>query len=45
MLEALSDVRNGKSLRLASKEWGVPFSTLQNRNQGSENYTLAAKSQ
>ena len=44
LLAALSDVRNGKSLRLASREWGVPFTTLQNRNQGSESYALAAES-
>ena len=45
LLAALNDVRNRKSLRLASREWGVPFSTLQNRNQGSENHTFAAESQ
>jgi hypothetical protein len=43
--EALSDVRNGNSLRKASREWGVPFTTLQNRNQGSESHTLAAENQ
>jgi 4-hydroxybenzoate polyprenyltransferase len=45
LLTALSDVRNGKSLKLASREWGVPFSTLRDRNQGSESHTFAAESQ
>ena len=45
LLAALSDIRNGKSLRLASRERGVPLSTLQNRNEGSENHVLAAESQ
>ena len=45
LLAALRDVRNGKPLRQAHREWGVPFSTLQNRNQGSESHTFAAESQ
>ena len=45
LLAALSDVRNGKSLKLASREWGVPFSTLRDRNQGSESHTFTAESQ
>jgi helix-turn-helix, Psq domain len=45
LLAALDDVRNGKSLRLASREWGIPLTTLHNRNQGQENHTLAAESQ
>jgi hypothetical protein len=45
LLAALSDIRNGKSLRLASREWGVPFSTLRNRIQGSESHAIAAESQ
>ena len=45
LLAALNNVRNGKSLKLASREWGVPFSTLRDRNQGSENHTFAAESQ
>ena len=45
LLTALNNVRNGKSLKLASREWGVPFSTLRDRNQGSENHTFAAESQ
>ena len=45
LLAALNDVRNGKSLRLASQEWGIPLTTLYNRNQGQENHTLAAESQ
>jgi lambda repressor-like predicted transcriptional regulator len=42
---ALSDIRNGKSLRQASREWGVPPSTLSDRNKGQESHTLAAESQ
>jgi hypothetical protein len=42
---ALNDVKNGKSLKLASREWGIPYTTLQNRNQGQESYTLAAENQ
>jgi hypothetical protein len=45
LLAALDDVRNGKSLRLASREWGVPLSTLQNRNHGRERHALASESQ
>jgi 4-hydroxybenzoate polyprenyltransferase len=45
LLAALDDVRNGKSLRLASREWGIPLSTLQNRNDSSESHTFAAESQ
>jgi hypothetical protein len=42
---ALNDVRNGKSLRQASREWGVPSSTLSDRNKGQESHTIAAESQ
>jgi hypothetical protein len=42
---ALSDIRNRKSLRQASREWGVPSSTLSCRNRGQESYSLAAESQ
>jgi len=42
---ALSDIRNGKSLRQASREWGVPSSTLSSRNRGQESHTIAAESQ
>jgi hypothetical protein len=42
---ALNDVKNGKSLKLASREWGIPYTTLQNRNQGQESHTLAAENQ
>jgi hypothetical protein len=45
LLTALDNVRNRKSLKSASREWGIPFSILQNRNQGGKNYTLAAKGQ
>jgi hypothetical protein len=45
LLAALNDVRNGKSVKLASKEWGIPLTTLQNRNQGTRSYTIAAESQ
>ena len=42
---ALNDIKNGKSLRQASREWGVPLSTLQNRNNGSEHHIIAAQNQ
>jgi hypothetical protein len=45
LLAALGDVRNGKSLRYASREWGVLLSTLQNRNKGRESHTIASESQ
>ena len=44
LLAALRDVGNGKSLRLASREWGVPLTTLHDRNKGAENRTLGAES-
>jgi hypothetical protein len=45
LLTAVNDVRNGKYLRLASQEWGVPLSTLQNRDHGREKHALASESQ
>jgi 4-hydroxybenzoate polyprenyltransferase len=45
LLAALNDVKNGKSVKLACQEWGVPRSTLRNRNQGQESHTIAAESQ
>ena len=45
ILMALGEVRNEKSLRLASREWGIPFSTLRHRIQGKENHSIAAESQ
>ena len=45
VLTTLNDVENGKSLRRASRDWGIPLSTLQNRNHGSESHTFAAESQ
>ena len=45
LLAALADVRNGKPLRQASREWGVPFSTLRDNNEGSESHAVAAESQ
>jgi hypothetical protein len=45
LLAALDDARNRKSLRLASREWGVLLSTLQNRNHGREQHALASESQ
>ena len=44
LLLDLGEVRNRKSLRQASKEWGIPFSTLRNRTQGTENRVIAAES-
>jgi dsRNA-specific ribonuclease len=43
--EALNDIRNGKSLRQASQDWGVPTTTLYNRNKGREPHNIAAQSQ
>jgi hypothetical protein len=45
LLAALCDVRNRTSLRRASREWGVPLSTLQNRNQGRESHAIASENQ
>jgi hypothetical protein len=45
LLAALDDVRNRKSLRLASREWGILLSTLQNRNHGREQHAFASESQ
>lgn len=45
LLSAVADVTNGKSLRLASREWGVPLSTIRNRYYGQENRATAAESQ
>jgi transposase-like protein len=45
LVAAINDVRNGKSLRQASREWGVPSSTLSDRIRGRENYTQASESQ
>ncbi len=43
--KALNNIRNGKSLRQASQDWGVPTTTLYNRNKGREPYNIAAQSQ
>ena len=45
LLSAVADIKNGKSLRQACRDWGVPYTTLQNRNQGTNNHTTAAESQ
>src|SRR3981081_1681147 len=45
LLVAFDNVRNGKSLRLASREWGIPLSTLQNCNYGREQHAFASESQ
>jgi hypothetical protein len=45
LLSALNDVRNGKSLRQANRDWGVPVSTLQNHTKGTESHAIAAESQ
>ena len=44
-LRPLMPSKNGQSLRQASREWGIPLTTLHSRNQGSENRTVAAESQ
>lgn len=38
---AILDVQNGMSVQRASKTWGVPRSTLQNRLKGSESHKIA----
>ncbi len=43
--EALNDIRNSKSIRQASRDWGVPDTTLRNRKKGGESYFIAAQSQ
>ena len=43
--QAIKDTTNGKSLRLAAQEWGVPYTTLQNRIEGHENHSNVAESQ
>ena len=45
LFAALDDVRNGKSVRLASREWGIPLTTLRHRNQGTESHAIAAENQ
>ena len=45
LLTALDDVKNRKSLKVASQDQGILYSTIQNRNQGSRSHTLAAESQ
>jgi hypothetical protein len=45
LLAALHDIQNGKSLRLASREWGIPLTTLYNRNHSSSSHTFAAEIQ
>ena len=44
MILAIRDIANGKSLKLAAKEWGIPFSLLRNRIQGTETHSIAAES-
>ncbi|KDN61477.1 hypothetical protein CSUB01_12460 [Colletotrichum sublineola] len=38
---ALADIANGVSARVASKRWGVPRSTLQDRNKGAQQRSAA----
>ena len=40
---ALEEMANGKSLRKASREWGVPRSTLQGRNATTQSRQEAAE--
>ena len=42
--QAIRDVANGKSLRLASREWGVPYPTLRHRIKGTETHSNVAES-
>ncbi len=43
--KALNNIRNGKSIRQASRDWGVPDTTLRNRKKGGEGHLIAAQSQ
>ena len=43
--QALDSIANGKSTRQASKEYGIPRSTLQDRLQGSQSRATVASSQ
>jgi hypothetical protein len=45
LILATKDVENGKSIRSAAKEWGVPYPTLRGRIKGSETHSNAAESQ
>ena len=45
LIMALNEVANGKSLRLASREWGIPRATLYNRNHGGTTHSIAAEDQ
>ena len=45
MAQAIKDTTNGKSLRLAAREQGVPYPTLRGRIEGGENHSNAAESQ
>ena len=45
VLAALADIRNGKSIRTAVNDWGVPYNTIRDRRKGSTNHILAAESQ
>ncbi len=43
--KALNNIRNSKSIRQASRDWGVPDTTLRNRKKGGEGHLIAAQSQ
>jgi hypothetical protein len=45
MAQAIQDATIGKPLRLAAREWGVPYHTLRDRIKGSESYSITAESQ
>jgi hypothetical protein len=45
LARAIKNVANGKAMTVAAPEWSIPYSTLQDRIQGSENYSNVAESQ
>ena len=45
LAQAIEDIANGKFVRRAAREWGIPYGTLRDRIEGSENHSSAAESQ
>ena len=43
--QAINDVVNSKSIRLAAREWGIPYPTLRGRIAGREDYSIVAENQ
>jgi 4-hydroxybenzoate polyprenyltransferase len=43
--QALINVANGKGVRAAARDWGVPYTTLRERIKGRENHSISAENQ